>query len=185
MGNIVGVFIFTILAVVRLNQALHGSWIAILLALQSGIAVWLYFRRTEPEESVDRKTQVLAWISALLPLAFSPRASANPWLALLLVPGLLLALWAMLALDRSFSIAPAKREIVRRGPYKYMRHPMYVGEILSLVGVLIASFSLWNFSLFIAFIASVIWRIYEEESLISDYEIYRSEVQWRFLRKIW
>ena len=178
MGNIFGVFIFTILTILRIQQALNGSWIAILLALQSGIAVALYFRRTKPKEKADKKTQALAWVSALLPLAFSPRASTNPWLALLLVPGLLLALWAMLALDRSFSIAPAKREIVTRGPYKYMRHPMYGGEILSLIGVLIASFSLWNVVLFIIFLASVLWRIRVEENLLGRDSSYAKSVPW-------
>ena len=178
MGNIFGVFIFTLLTVLRIQQALNGSWIAILLALQSGVAVALYFRRTKPKEKTDKKTQALAWISALLPLAFSPRASTNPWLALLLIPGLLLALWAMLALDRSFSIAPAKREIVTRGPYKYMRHPMYGGEILSLIGVLIASFSPWNVVLFILFLASVIWRIRVEETLLGRDSSYAKSVPW-------
>jgi len=176
IGNIFGVFIFTILTILRIQQALDGSWIAILLALQSGIAVALYFRRTKPKEKADKKTQALAWVSALLPLAFSPRASTNPWLALLLVPGLLLALWAMLALDRSFSIAPAKREIVTRGPYQYMRHPMYAGEILSLIGVLIASFSLWNVALFLLFLASVMWRIYIEENLLGKDAFYRKSI---------
>ena len=178
IGNIFGVFIFTILTVLRIQQALNGSWIAMLLALQSGIAVALYFRRTKPDESTDRKTQAVTWISALLPLAFSPRASTNPWLALLLVPGLLLALWAMLALDRSFSIAPAKRKIVTRGPYKYMRHPMYGGEILSLIGVLIASFSLWNMALLLVFLASVIWRIRVEETLLGKDASYAKSVPW-------
>jgi len=166
MGNLFGVFIFTILTVLRIQQALDGSWIAILLALQSGIAIALYFRRTKPKEKADKKTQAFAWMSALLPLALSPRASANPWLALLLVPGLLLALWAMLALDRSFSIAPAKREIVTRGPYKYMHHPMYAGEILSLAGFLVSSLSLWNGAIFLLFSVSVVWRMCEEEKLI-------------------
>ncbi len=176
IGNIFGVLIFTVLTVLRIQQALNGSWIAILLASQSGIAVALYFRRTKPKEKTDKKTQALAWTSALLPLAFSPRASTNPWSALLLVPGLLLTLWAMLALDRSFSIAPAKREIVTRGPYKYMRHPMYGGEILSLMGVLIASFSLWNAALFVIFLASVFWRIRTEESLLEKDASYAKSV---------
>ena len=166
VGNIFGVLIFTVLTVLRIQQVLNGSWIAILLALQSGIAVTLYFRRTEAKKSAAPKTQILAWTSALLPQALSPHTSASPWLALFSVPGLLLAFWAMLALDRSFSIAPAKREIVTRGPYKYMRHPMYTGEILSLAGVLVSSLSLWNGAVFLLFFASVVWRIYEEGALI-------------------
>jgi protein-S-isoprenylcysteine O-methyltransferase Ste14 len=84
----------------------------------------------------------------------------------------------MIALDRSFSIAPAKREIVTRGPYKYMRHPMYGGEILSLIGVLIASFSLWNVVIFIIFLASVLWRIRVEENLLGRDVFYAKSVPW-------
>ena len=185
IGNVFGVLIFSALAVVRLNQALHGSIIATLLAIQAGLAVWLYFRRNTPEEGVGRKMQALAWASALLPLTFAPGIIEADWLSFLPVPGLLLVFWAMISLNRSFSIAPADRGLVWRGAYSLVRHPMYAGEILSLAGVLLSSFSLWNVAIFIFFIASVIWRIYKEESLISDYEIYRSEVQWRLLRKIW
>ena len=184
-GNIVGVFIFAILAVVRFDQALHGSWIAALLAFQSGLAVWLYFRRNEPGESVSKSVQALAWVSALLPMAFSPSIPKVVWLSFLPIPGLLLALWAMVSLNRSFSIAPADRGLVQRGPYSLVRHPMYAGEILSLVGVLISAFSFWNIAIFLLFIASVIWRIRKEEALISHYDDYRAEVRWRLLWMIW
>ena len=184
-GNIVGVFIFAVLAVVRLDQALHGSWIAALLALQAGVAVLLYFWRNVPGKTANKRTQALTWLSALLPLAFSPSIPKVTWFSLLPIPGLLLALWAMISLNRSFSIAPADRGLVQQGPYKLIRHPMYAGEILSLAGVLMAAFSFWNVAVFVAFIISVVWRVYEEESLIRDYEIYLSEVDWRLLWKIW
>ena len=73
----------------------------------------------------------------------------------------------MVSLDRSFSIAPAKREIVTRGPYQYMRHPMYAGETLSLIGVLLASFSLWNIFFFSIFFVSIFWRVRAEEKILS------------------
>ena len=185
MGNIIGVFLFAVFAVVRLNQALQGSVIAALLALQSGIAVWLFFQRNASKRDSSAKIQALAWASALLPIAFSPSIPKAAWLSFLPIPGLLLALWAMVSLRRSFSIAPADRGLVWRGAYRLIRHPMYAGEILSLAGVLVSAFSLWNITIFILFIASVVWRIYEEESLIRDYEIYQSEIEWRLLWKLW
>jgi protein-S-isoprenylcysteine O-methyltransferase Ste14 len=166
IGNIFGVFLFSMMTVSRVTQALDGSWIAILLTLQSGIAIVLYFRRSEPEESMGWAGQAFAWFSALLPMAFSPGMSHNLILVLAPVLGLLLALWAMVALDRSFSVAPAKRELVTWGPYVFMRHPMYGGEILSLIGVLVASFSLWNAGVFLLFITTVVWRVKQEDKLL-------------------
>ena len=176
LGNIFGVLIFTLLAILRISQAIHGDWIAIFLALQSGLAVWLYFLRKTPKKSAGKVREVFAWASALLPLAFSPGASSNAWQALLIVPGLLLALWAMFSLRQSFSIAPADRGLVQRGPYKLMRHPMYVGEIFSLAGTLISAFSFWNVLVFALFIGSVFWRIRQEEALIKTYDLYSSKV---------
>ena len=166
IGNLFGVFLFAMLTVLRISQALDGSWIAVLLTLQSGLAIALYFRRSEPEESVGWAAQAFAWFSALLPMAFSPGMTKTLWLILAPVPGLLLALWAMLALDRSFSVAPARRVLVTRGPYAYLRHPMYFGEIISFVGVLIASFSLWNIAIFALFLVTVAWRMSVENKLL-------------------
>ena len=184
-GNIVGVFIFAILAVVRLDQALHGSWIAALLAFQSSLAVWLYFRRNESGESVSKSVQALAWVSALLPMTFFPSIPKVVWLSFLPVPGLLLALWAMVSLNRSFSIAPADRGLVQRGPYRLIRHPMYLGELLSLAGVLAYAWSLWNVLIFVTFAGSVVWRILEEEIVIDDYEHYKFNVSWRLVWLVW
>ncbi|MBT7188743.1 MAG: isoprenylcysteine carboxylmethyltransferase family protein [Anaerolineae bacterium] len=183
-GNIFGVFIFTILTVLRIQQLLNGSWIAVFLFLQSAIAVVLYFRRANSAKNTAQKKQVLAWLSALFPLAFSPRASAEMWHAFLLVPGLILTLWAMLSLNRSFSVAPADRGLVWTGAYRFIRHPMYAGEILSFIGILIGSFSAWNTGVFILFVISVIWRIYTEEALIENYKTYKEEVRWRVLWKV-
>ena len=185
IGNSIGVFVFTVLAVLRFDQAFHGSWMSALIALQSGLAVWLYFRRNKPEETVSKWVQALAWVSALLPIAFSPGTQGAGWPHLLPVPGLLIALWAMISLGKSFSIAPADRGLVQKGPYRIVRHPMYLGELLSLVGVLIVAWSLWNALIFTAFTVSVIWRILEEEALLDEYETYRFEVSWRLVWQVW
>ena len=109
--------------------------------------------------------QLVAWISALMPMLMQP-ASVGDWRILLPLPGLGLALWAMLALDRSFSVTPAKRELVSDGPYRVLRHPMYAGELLSLTGILLGNFSCWNGLGFVLFLLSLLWRIRKEEALL-------------------
>ena len=39
-----------------------------------------------------------------------------------------------MALGRSFGVAPANRGIVVRGPYSFVRHPIYTGYLITHTG---------------------------------------------------
>jgi protein-S-isoprenylcysteine O-methyltransferase Ste14 len=72
-------------------------------------------------------------------VAFLPQAPLPPTLTLLsavtsLIGGALIV-FTVLRLGRSFSIAPQARELVTRGPYSLVRHPLYAAEEIALVGV--------------------------------------------------
>jgi protein-S-isoprenylcysteine O-methyltransferase Ste14 len=45
------------------------------------------------------------------------------------------SLWALSHLKRSFSIMIEARRLVTSGPYRYVRHPLYLGETLVLFGL--------------------------------------------------
>jgi protein-S-isoprenylcysteine O-methyltransferase Ste14 len=49
--------------------------------------------------------------------------------------GTVFAIYAALSLGRSLSMLPEARRLVTRGPYRLVRHPLYVSEALALVGV--------------------------------------------------
>jgi protein-S-isoprenylcysteine O-methyltransferase Ste14 len=51
------------------------------------------------------------------------------------IAGISLSLYALRWLGRSFSILPEARRLVTDGPYRYVRHPLYVAEALSTLGV--------------------------------------------------
>ncbi len=53
----------------------------------------------------------------------------------LLAVGSAIVLWALVYLRRSFSVVPQARNIVESGPYGYVRHPMYVGNMLTIAGL--------------------------------------------------
>jgi protein-S-isoprenylcysteine O-methyltransferase Ste14 len=53
----------------------------------------------------------------------------------LLVAGVAIVLWALCYLRRAFSVVPQARIVVETGPYRYIRHPMYVGNMLTIVGL--------------------------------------------------
>lgn len=64
--------------------------------------------------------------------------SLGDWLAAaVVVLGLLVTLWARLALGRNWSgdvTFKQDHELIERGPYRYVRHPIYTGLLLMALG---------------------------------------------------
>ncbi len=62
-----------------------------------------------------------------------------------------LTLWGMWALRRSFSITVEARSLVVAGPYRWVRHPVYLGEVFTAAGVAAWRFSWANLGIFAGF----------------------------------
>ena len=77
-------------------------------------------------------------------------ATGNPWLLGiglgLFILGLALAVWARVYLGRNWGMPMSRRadpELVTTGPYARVRHPIYTGIILGMVGTAIAVSPYW------------------------------------------
>jgi protein-S-isoprenylcysteine O-methyltransferase Ste14 len=176
------------LAGVRLRQMVDGNPLGFLLALQAGLVAWLIVRRRPAQEESRLAWRVLAWGSASLPFAF--QAGGMPvlplWMAgTLSALGLGLVIWALLSLDEAFGVAPADRGLVVRGPYRWIRHPAYAGELISMGGFVLGSASGWNGGVFILLVVSLLLRSYEEEQRIAGYGCYAGRVRWRLVPGAW
>jgi protein-S-isoprenylcysteine O-methyltransferase Ste14 len=55
--------------------------------------------------------------------------------ALMMLGGTVLSIYAALSLGRSLSMLPEARRLVTRGPYRLVRHPLYVSEAVALFGM--------------------------------------------------
>jgi protein-S-isoprenylcysteine O-methyltransferase Ste14 len=75
--------------------------------------------------------------------SFLPGGGRHEWLVLpadlLATAGLAYAVWGLAYLRRSFSIIPEARRLVTGGPYAFSRHPVYLGEILTAIGINVAT----------------------------------------------
>jgi len=187
--SIIGAFLLVILAIVRIAWIVRQglSLLAVMLFAQAGLAALLMIFRRSAKATAPKWVEAIAWLSASLPLLFFVPSSGSLWQGLLPVPGLALNLWALAALGTAFGISPAQRGLVTEGPYHWLRHPMYAGELLSLMGGLVAAFRIWNLVILLVFTASVVWRISQEELILSSsgYPAYTRHVRWRLVPGIW
>jgi protein-S-isoprenylcysteine O-methyltransferase Ste14 len=72
----------------------------------------------------------------------------------------------------------AVREVVSGGPYAYVRHPMYLGYIFELSGLVLASFSIGMFLAAAGFLSLMIVRArLEEGRIIEACPAYRDYMQ--------
>ncbi len=126
--------------------------------------------------------QVAAWGFAILPMFFvSVDPVAPAWTQSVAIAGVLLTIWAVLTLWRSFAVAPADRGLVTGGPYQLVRHPMYAGQMLTLLAILAGGAdSLAWMSVLISF-AGTVWRILREEQILASYPNYAAGVRWRLI----
>ncbi|MBI2755703.1 MAG: isoprenylcysteine carboxylmethyltransferase family protein [Chloroflexi bacterium] len=76
-------------------------------------------------------------------VGFLPVPAAEPTTEVLLVStGVIVAgtgftIWSLAALGRCFGMFPEARGLVTRGPYRWVRHPVYLGELVSGLGLVI------------------------------------------------
>jgi len=179
------VLLWSGLAGFRLLDAWQNTQIIpALLAAQSGLMAWLLVTRGGQAAEANWSQKLIAWVSALLPLAL--RIHDETLVGQVITGlGLLLVLWAMITLGRSFGIAPADRGLVKDGPYRFVRHPMYLGELVSLAGAVIGAPSIWNIVLMIVLLLSLLLRIRWEEQAVFNYGSYAGRVRWRLIPHIW
>jgi protein-S-isoprenylcysteine O-methyltransferase Ste14 len=95
---------------------------------------------------------------------------------------------SFLFLGRSFAILPALRRIVSHGPYRFVRHPGYLGELLMVLACLLARPSLLAAAPLAAAVPLVVIRVLAEERTLgsaAEYAVYRDRVKYRLLPGVW
>ncbi|HVM88804.1 MAG TPA: methyltransferase [Puia sp.] len=100
-----------------------------------------------------------------------------------IISAVILAGWAIAAMQRSrfrVSPIPAKNgSLVKSGPYKFIRHPMYASILLAGIGLLLVNFS-WQRLLMVIFLLLVLLiKLGWEEKMLTiqfpEYPIYKSQ----------
>ena len=158
----------------------------ILLAVSEAIGVGLILIRKPGDIAATPYAFVIAILGTAFPLYVLP-IGATALLPPLITAvgafaGLLVSVSAKLFLNRSFGIVAANRGIKQNGPYRLVRHPMYLGYIVTQASFLCAAFSLRNLLIYLFAWTFQILRIIEEEKMLSrdaEYRALSSRVRFR------
>jgi len=110
---------------------------------------------------------------------------------LLVFPALILAVWVLATNAYASRVVRLQdgHQVVTTGPYRYVRHPMYSGTLLSWVATALALGSWWMFIPAAAGIALFIWRTAREDTTLQDklpgYREYTQQTPYRLIPGVW
>ncbi len=140
------------------------------------LIIFLYFLRSSASSrSNSFVTNTVAVLTTFAPSALSllskPGLSKAEIVLLadtMIVLGMVLSIYSLASLGRNFSIIPQARKLVKSGPYRLVRHPLYIGELIGLSGVVLVGLSIPRITMFFLIVGCQIYRALQEEKLLTD-----------------
>lgn len=160
----------------------------ILLAAEGMVVVFVLFRR--PTQAISHNW--LDWLTGFgataLPLcvgpADGPAVIPAAVAGAVMTSGMALSIAAKLVLRRSFGIVAANRGVKVSGPYRLVRHPMYLGYAVHQMAFLLSGVTLWNAAVYALVFGLQVARILaEERALVTDvrYQELCAKVRYRVI----
>jgi protein-S-isoprenylcysteine O-methyltransferase Ste14 len=81
------------------------------------------------------------------------------------------------------------QQVISTGPYALVRHPMYAGSSLYLIGMPLALGSYWGLLALLFMFPFLIWRLFDEEKFLATnlpgYREYQKKVPHRLVPYVW
>jgi len=116
------------------------------------------------------------------------------WLGIaLFIPGVALMAWSMVANRHAETTVRIQSDrghtVVTRGPYRFVRHPMYVGAITMYVASALILGSVWALALAGVIAMLFVWRTALEDRTLrrelAGYEEFSQHTRYRLLPGVW
>jgi len=187
-SKVVIVTLFSFMAMrIAEDAAATGHVTGILLLVSEALVVFLTVVR-RAAGTVDRtmRARLLTAVATFGPPLVRPHslggAVPEAFTIAISATGLIIVVLGKLSLGRSFGLAPANRGVVSTGVYRYVRHPIYLGYLITHVGFALANPAEWNIVVLAAAdIALMLRAKCEERTLVADdsYRSYMGRVRWR------
>jgi protein-S-isoprenylcysteine O-methyltransferase Ste14 len=193
-GNVLLLLLAIALAFNNLQFVLRGDWSAALYVVHMVLVAILALIRHPAKQSAPLFSQAMlvALLGTVVPMTLNASHQSHAVLytagLTLQLVGECLAIYATATLGRSFCIVAANREVVISGPYRIVRHPIYMGYFIALIGFVLAHMSIYNVQVFSVILMMQVIRILTEEQILSAdpaYRGYQISVKARLIPNLW
>jgi len=150
------------------------AYILLFIVAETLLAFLFLLRKQENKISKKKSDWLIASLATFIPLSIQPSSQAIQIEigTALMVAGSLLYIFSLISLNRSMGIIPADRGIKTNGLYRLVRHPIYLSYLILYTGYILASFSYYNFIVYIFTIIFIFARILIEEKFLSSNPVY-------------
>jgi protein-S-isoprenylcysteine O-methyltransferase Ste14 len=172
----------------ELKFSLAGAANVVWLTGAAIMAVMSFARFAPRSATVNLRTIAASGAMLMLPCFMRPTNLSTGALA---TTGLILELFgvvmtqvARVYMGRSFGILSANRGIVAKGPFRWVRHPIYFGWLILSIGYAMSYPNDRNVMLIVATLPFMVWRIDQEEAHLTadpEYRRYMDRVRFRLL----
>jgi protein-S-isoprenylcysteine O-methyltransferase Ste14 len=136
-------------------------------------------------EPIRREKRLVGWV---LPTAVTVAITAIGWFkpqeyptsimfvaTAFVVVGTIFTVYSLRHLGRHFGVVSDVRGLVTTGPYRWVRHPLYGGEAITTIGLVIAAANPFSVAAFAIGMTLQVWRAkVEEQALTSVFPEYKN-----------
>jgi len=185
------VLVLMALFLIRLAPMIESGACNVLIGISEGLSAILILTRRAGAVVATPFAWAISIAGTCAPLLVAPGGESlltGTAPLVLMATGLAVSISAKLFLRRSFGILPANRGVQLGGPYRLVRHPMYLGYALTHVGFLVSSFELRNLLAYAVCWTAMVLRVRAEEAILSldpAYRSYQAKVRYRLIPGIW
>jgi protein-S-isoprenylcysteine O-methyltransferase Ste14 len=191
------------------------AWIFLVVFFVPPLAITIYLMRHDPKllerrttagpgaeqersQNVIQALAALAFIAIFIVSAFDHRFAWSTVPASVTALGDVLVIFGFYLVflvfkENTFASGTievvAEQRVISTGPYALVRHPMYIGALVMLVGVPLALGSWWGLLAIIPMTTVLIFRLLDEEKFLgknlAGYSDYQSKVRYHLFPLIW
>ena len=153
---------------------------------------------TQQSQKIGQRFGALAFLATFVLPALDHRFAWSAVPAPVVLSGEVLVVMGLLIVflvfrENTFTSATieiaAEQRVVSSGPYSIVRHPMYVGALLMMLGIPLALGSWWGTATLVPMTWVIVRRVRNEEELLArgltGYREYREQVRYRLLPLVW
>ena len=190
--------LLALLLAIKMGASLGAPWPSLLssfcLAIFYTLLTVLIMTRPPARAQADGlPPRIAAFVGSYMPWTitlFGKTEQALPNLlstACVLI-GMIMMLVTIRHLGRAFSLVPQARSVVQTGPYRWIKHPLYLSEEIVVLGVVLQNVTPLTVILLILHIGVQVCRILYEEDLLRrncpEYSSYEAS-RWRLIPYVW